>query len=353
MGAGKWMAEYTETLRGSTVHIIQDKDAPGRAHGRMVDELLTAADCTVSRYEAGREGAKDVSDHLAKGGTLDDLLHVSQDPDEVESPVGGTDILDYVQWDFAAERFVIPGTLAEEERALITGLEGHGKSTLFRQVAVMCSAGIHPFTLEEMDPVRTLVIDAENGPRQMHRSWSDLVGRAAHFKRPVKAGMLNLMMEYLNQPDLTSLEGREWLMERVNAYRPKLILLGPIQNLTGRDVKDDDVVRRLKRTIDESREVCGSAIFMEHHSPHRAPGDKKRSLRPYGSSLFLKWPDYGYGMDPVEGEEGVYEWTRTRYPRERSRVWPERLRWGKKDSVEWPWMDAGEDLRGSQNVRSA
>lgn len=352
MGAGKWQPEYTESLRGSVVHIIADADRVGRDHARTVATILREADCTVRTFEANRDGCKDVTNHIEAGGTLDDLMETTIDRVTMESSSPtGMDVIDYLAMGFEDDQFVIPNTLAREERVLVTGFEGHGKSTLLRQMAVMCAAGIHPWTLMEMTPCRVLVVDAENGLRQMQGSWSQLVGRAAHHRRPIARGMLNIEAVYLSQPDLTSLDGRAWLHERVAAYRPDVIFLGPIQNLTGRDVKDDEVVRRLKRTVDEARMISQSAVVMEHHAPHKAQGDKERSVRPYGSSLFMKWPDFGYGMKPTD-EEGTYDWHRTRYPRERTRQWPERIRQGRPNSVEWPWMDAGPDLRASQTLRS-
>lgn len=334
MGAGKWLPEYTETLRGATVNIIADNDKPGRTHARTVATLLREAECNVRTFETGLEGCKDITDHAASGGTLSTLIETTHNDDDTASH--GMEILAYIQMEFAGEEFVIPDTLAHEERLLVTGLEGQGKSTLIRQIGVMVAAGIHPFTLREIPPRRVMVIDAENSPRQMQASWRTLVGLAAHHGHQIEQGALTLFGEYLTQPDLTTLEGRDWLFERVAAYRPDLVILGPVQNLTGRDVKDDEVVRKFKRTIDEMREINRSAVVIEHHAPHKAPGERDRSVRPYGSSLFLKWPDFGYGLKPTE-EEGLYEWERTRWPRERTRQWPERLRVGTPNTDEWPW----------------
>jgi 5S rRNA maturation endonuclease (ribonuclease M5) len=348
MGAGKWSPEYTETLRGSRVFIIMDNDKPGRTHGRAVKGFLEEAECTVTLLETDLPNCKDVTDHVQAGGTIASLIDVTVTEEAQAGPAYGMDLLEFVQSTFSEESFVIPGTLAHQERVVLTGFEGHGKSTLMRQIAVCVAAGIHPFTGREMPPKRVMVLDAENGPRQMHRSWSRLVGLAAHHGHPVQSGMLRLLVEYLSQPDLTSIDGREWLFERVTAYRPDLIVLGPVQNLTARDVKDDDIVRRFKRTIDEARTISDAAVIMEHHAPHRFAGDKKRSVRPYGSSLWMKWPDFGYGLLPTD-EEQVYEFERTRFPRERSRRWPEALRWGKENSVEWPWV---ETVIGAGKLRS-
>jgi len=80
---------------------------------------------------------------------------------------------------------------------------------------------------------------------------------------------------------------------------------------------------------------------MEHHAPHKGPGDKERSVRPYGSSTFLKFPEFGYGLKPYSPEPefaGWYEFQQTRMKRVRSRYFPPYLRWGKPGTDEWPWI---------------
>lgn len=344
MGAGKWLPEYTETLRGATVNIIADADTPGRRHAREVMALLRDAECAVRTFETTLDRCKDITDHINAGGTRDSLVETTLGG-ETTVPSYSMDVLDYIQLEFEEEEFVIPNTLAHEERVIVTGLEGHGKSTFIRQMSVMVAAGIHPFTSRDMPPKRVLVVDAENGKRQMQKSWKDLIGLAARHGHPIPRGGIATEFVYLEQPDLTTLDGRDWLFERVTAYRPDLITLAPIQNLVGRDVKDDDTVRKFKRTVDEARLINRSAVIMEHHAPHKAAGDAERALRPYGSSLFLKWPDFGYAMRPTE--DGTYEWQRTRYPRERTRQWPERLRIGTPNTAEWPWEVAPPEDGGT------
>jgi replicative DNA helicase len=109
------------------------------------------------------------------------------------------------------------------------------------------------------------------------------------------------------------------------------------------------VVRKFKHTVNNARSICGSAVMIEHHAPHRAPGDKERQMRPFGSSLFLKWPDIGYGLKPTEDPD-VYDLHPFRKPRVRSRAWPEQLRQGAPNTLELPWMAVEADLSGSTNV---
>lgn len=69
-GAGKWRDEYSETLRGSHVVIIPDRDEPGRKHAEAVAKSLFGKAESVKIVELD---AKDVSDWLASGGTRKEL----------------------------------------------------------------------------------------------------------------------------------------------------------------------------------------------------------------------------------------------------------------------------------------
>ena len=74
MGAGKWRDEYTASLAGAYVTIVQDKDEPGRHHATGVQDRLRQANILCNIVEA-KEG-KDASDHLAAGFTPADFVPV-------------------------------------------------------------------------------------------------------------------------------------------------------------------------------------------------------------------------------------------------------------------------------------
>jgi hypothetical protein len=71
-GAGKWRDQLSEYLRSATVFLVWDKDDPGRHHALQVAESLERADAEV-RFRCAAKG-KDLSDHLAAGYSLDELL---------------------------------------------------------------------------------------------------------------------------------------------------------------------------------------------------------------------------------------------------------------------------------------
>lgn len=186
-----------------------------------------------------------------------------------------------------------------------------------------------------------LFIDGENHPSQILDSWTNLVGLAVRHERPVQSGMLTVLEEWDADHDLSSTSGKQWLRERVWAYRPTLLILGPLTNLVEDDMKYYEPVNRLRKVINGTRDICNSAIIMEHHAPLRGGNDAKREYRPYGSGLFLKWPDFAYAMQPTDNPD-LFEWRKNRGDRVRGRNWPDAIREGEQhhNSIEFPWMEA-------------
>ncbi|MFH8729000.1 hypothetical protein [Streptomyces termitum] len=79
----------------------------------------------------------------------------------------------------------------------------------------------------------------------------------------------------------------------------------------------------------------GAAMLIEAHFPHAAPGVKRRDLRPIGSSLWLRWPEFGFGLSPADEmgakELRLMDWVPWRGART-ERAWPERFMAG----TAWP-----------------
>jgi len=69
-GAGKWAPQYTATLRGAHVVLLQDNDASGRRHTAVVTQALYGVAASLKLVELpGLPPKGDVSDWLAAGGT--------------------------------------------------------------------------------------------------------------------------------------------------------------------------------------------------------------------------------------------------------------------------------------------
>src|SRR5207302_1012436 len=82
MGAGKWLPEHTETLRGAArVVVIADKDENGRRHARFVATALHGVAKSVKLIElpdSKEKPVKDGADFFAAAGTADELRALAE-----------------------------------------------------------------------------------------------------------------------------------------------------------------------------------------------------------------------------------------------------------------------------------
>jgi AAA domain len=217
---------------------------------------------------------------------------------------------------------VIPGILQRGERLIVTGGEGGGKTYLLAQLGTQGAAGIHPFTLAPAEPARVLLIDCEN-PRE---HWKKSILRPLFVAAGKDLDADRLRVE--SQPagiDLLQYEWRTWLEERIVANTPDLLVFGPLYKLAMGDPTSEETARRVAFAIDYLRGVYDVAVIIEAHSPY-APSGGKRPARPYGASLWSRWPEFGIHL----GDDGAL--THWRGPRA-ERDWPAALKRG----GDWPW----------------
>ena len=345
-GAGKWRDEYAEVLRDADVVLVADRDDPGRAHCRQVRESLDGVAAQVRIVEP-YEG-KDVTDHFHAGRGLDELVETWRSGEEPKVDLA-PDLWEFIGTDDPEQDWVIPNLLERGDRLIWTGFEGLGKSMFVRQLAVMAAAGLDPFSAEEIPQMRVLLIDCENSERQSRRKFRPLAAATVDVDRRVPDGWLRL----IHKPqgiDLTRDDDAAWLLERVTAHEPDLLIIGPFYRLHATDMNEETGARRAASVLDYARTKVDCALVVEAHAGHGEYG-KKRSVRPIGSSLLLRWPEFGYGIAPAENPHGaatcndihpgqvcdkatrVVDVKAWRGPRD-ERNWPRRLTWGEP----WPWV---------------
>ena len=336
-GAGKWRAEYAEYFRDVIVRVVADTDAPGRRHARQVAASLEGVASAVEIIEA-LEG-KDARDHLEAGHTPADFV-TTKEAEEIATPELAQDLLDFIAEADSAEDWVIPGLLERGDRLIWTGIEGLGKTVVTRQIAVAAAAGIHPFTDVIFPPRKVLFIDCENPVRKSRRRFREVeeIARACK-RRPLPDGGFRI----IHRPqaiDLSREEEQEWLIERVTAHKPDLLVIGPLYKLHALDINEELAARSITSVLDRARAQADCAVIIEGHAPH---GDNStRALRPVGSSLFMRWPEFGYGIRRAPAVAGQKETKKRvvvqawRGPRE-ERDWPKHLEWG-RERTDWPWV---------------
>ncbi|MFL4904870.1 DnaB-like helicase N-terminal domain-containing protein [Streptomyces sp. MMS24-I2-30] len=250
------------------------------------------------------------------------------------------DILDFIQHEDVYD-WVVPGLLERQDRMILTASEGGGKSTMLRQMAVTLAAGLHPFrTWEYIQPVRVLALDCENSESASRRKYRPLLAAADAVEQPIRRGMFHIECKPAGV-DLTKAKDRAWLMRRVEKVKPDVLIVGPVYRLHAGDPNSEELARKVSVVIDEARATAGCAVLMEAHSPHQNGFATHRPLRPLGSSLWLRWPEFGFGLRPVEDEKSasnaegcrgrrVIPWRGQRDERD----WPQFVKSGEK----WPWV---------------
>jgi len=231
------------------------------------------------------------------------------------------------QRDLADSGAQIPGLIHDGDRVIITAEEGAGKSELLAQISVCGASRLHPFTGAPFDyGVNVALVDLENSERQVADRLERLIALAG--------GRLDIdRLRVLCKPEGIDFTADDFdpraLMEELEA---DLICIGPLYKMARGDLADESVSRRLSDALDRFRDSYTSLII-EAHRPHEN-GRRGRPARPYGSSLWLRWPEVGLQLAPGGA---LTPW---RPPRV-ERAWPVQLRRGDPRKGEWPWV-AGE-----------
>lgn len=232
--------------------------------------------------------ARDTMDRLSK---LTPAVDPEPDPDVF-------DFLEAAEEDYD---WVVPQLLERGDRFLLTAGEGDGKSTLLRQFGMQVAAGLHPFTLADIDPLTVVVFDFENSQNHVRRELRKL--KIAVGPRLERNRLYPICRpEGINLPDPDDVA---WMEGRIAADRPDLVVVGPTYKMcAGTEEKD---IAPMLRVLDDLRTRHGFALMLEAHTPHG--GD-----RPIGSSVWLRWPEFGLHLTeggvlrPFRGARDERDW---------------------------------------------
>ncbi|MGC0251530.1 AAA family ATPase [Pseudactinotalea sp. Z1748] len=291
-----------------------------RAAGERVVQLSGSAEMTAAeKMTAVRHEFDSIASDYAQAAEAPTLADILARPDEA------------VEW-------VIPDVLSRRDRFILTGEEGYGKTTLFRQILICAAAGIHPFTFDEIAPVDVLVVDTENDEDQWKWETRAMVHQAARFGARNPAGAIRLhctgRLDITKERDLATVHGL------IDDYQPGALAIGPLYKLSPEGMNNDKDAAPVIAALDSIRDrPDGPAMLMEAHAPHAGGHDSRRNLRPRGSSMQLGWPEFGVGLgpDPDDDTGTLAQLWRWRGSRIRGRQIPRTLRMG----GDWPWMEDG------------
>ncbi|MGI5222471.1 AAA family ATPase [Nocardia sp. CA-290969] len=258
---------------------------------------------------------------------------------DADLPASLADVLEYSE----SYDWLVPGVLERTDRLIVTGFEGTGKSYLLAQMALCVSAGLNPFLgCAGGEPGRVLVVDCENSERQTarrYRRMRGMVEKCCHKAgRPIPDWSKQL--RFVLRPEGVALnDPREFAkVERaIRATNPDMVIAGPLYRMHTLDTRDEQAAKELTDRLDELRVRYRFALVTEAHVAHGSAREA-RALKPIGSSLFLRWPEFGLGLRPAQGTEEEEHPSRVdivawRGGRE-DRVWPSQLH---HDYQRLPW----------------
>jgi len=231
--------------------------------------------------------------------------------------------------------WIIPDILERKERVIVVAAEGVGKTMLARQIAILSSFGIHPFSFQPMPPVRTLFIDLENPDRIIRRMSRHTYMRAKmRVEKEFGLKPQPISASLLMKPagiDLLRDDDRSYLFKQIEMVKPELIMFGPLYKSYvdpgGRN--SESVAVEVAKFLDSVKDAYDCALWLEHHAP-LGTSMATRELRPFGSAVWSRWPEFGISLtpDPLSPDGFTYELRHFRGARD-ERQWPKKLRRGK------------------------
>jgi len=228
--------------------------------------------------------------------------------------------------------WVVPGMIRVGWRVMLVAAEGVGKTVLFRQIGIAVSQGIHPLNFESIEPKRVLIVDLENPEDSITDVCEPIrVQTLAKVRDEYDADRAWLW----HRPggiDLRSRRDRGDLEAVIAHVRPDLVCLGPIYKAYSVAARESDelAAKEVMGIFDDLRTRYSFALMLEHHAP-KGMG-KSREMMPYGSSLWLRWPEIGLSLEPETPDGKVMKVGRWRGDRLEN-AWPIEI----ERSFPWPW----------------
>lgn len=325
----------------------------GRPDIKFVADVMTMFPTASVKYYAGRLRNESLRRYATASGTrlLNSLKNNEVDPIEAVErlraeleamPVQAAHeddtwtIQELMALPERPDNWTIPGILRENERLVLTGSEGGGKSVFIYQVLTGAAWGVDTFTMERYEPKRVLFLDVENSDFQQAGNLRKIVPHLTEIAPDVDPNWKSMKRRVV---DLMATRDKADVIKRIAHYNPEVLYIGTAYKLAS--ISDDAhrSVKAIQSTVDKIREEVGCSVIIEHHAGHGTMNDRN-SMRPEGSSYWLRWPDFGYGLRRIDTTTGkIVQLKAWRGDRVRGYNYPAGLREG----AVMPWVAIAPD----------
>lgn len=217
-------------------------------------------------------------------------------------------------WDGFIEKFagqnrdwVVPGLISLKDVVMCLAPPGAGKTTLSRQLAWCIASGIHPFTLERIQPQRTLLVDFENDEGEAADESAEFLSRIRRIGDwdPDRAHI----WAWPQGENIRTREGAARLEQAISETRPRFVAIGSLYKAAPRMGTDwDTAADEGRAAFDKLRNRHRFALWIEHHMPKAQGGGK--SPTPFGSMIWESWPSHGRILQrTTKGPNGPFSFT--------------------------------------------
>lgn len=345
---GPWLATIIHGP-GDHAGVVAYADQVREMHGRR--RLRDITQRSLQRLESGWA----TGDDLAVRGALvefraacDELETSMVAPEADAGPLSMAEFLDGP----TEEDWLVPGLLERGERMILTGGEGLGKSVACSQIGATMAGSVHPFSGSVLGRgdrgIRVTVLDCENSAVQSRRRYLRIIRQVDKIR--MSAGLSRVdwksqMFIEIRPEGMNLLDTRHvaHLEHVVASSSPDLMVIGPLYKIFNADPSDEPAVRQVAAVLDGLRTRHHFALLIEAHPGKGEGADGARRMSPIGSSLWQRWPEYGFGLRRAKGAKqrraelvDVVSWRGSR----EERSWPEQLRHGSR--LPWEPVSAAE-----------
>ena len=150
-----------------------------------------------------------------------------------------------------------------------------------------------------------MMIDLENPERIIRRTSASIYGAAKRYGYTNKIDA-HLLVKPAGV-DLLKPSDKAIIEEHIDKVRPDLLLIGPIYKAFvdpgGRT--SEAVAVEVAKYFDMIRDYYNCALWLEHHAP-LGSSMASRDLRPFGSAVWSRWPEFGLALQPDPTAVGEY-----------------------------------------------
>lgn len=298
MGAGKWLPEFAEYLRGHPVVVLPDNDDAGRNHGDDIrSSLIGVASSARTVILPGLAPGGDVSDWLDSGHTVDELVTIVNGEREPrlrfltaeELLLGDPVPVPWLIHAPPADDGIVPGgLLAAGDTGIVGAASGTGKTWVGAEISFSLATATMLFdAFDVVRPCRVMIVDEESSGWLLRKRWLQILkGHEIDPREFVDLYFPNLRVYVDNGFSFDNDRTLEALYEEAEEFRPDVVLFDTLARVHRRPENDNSEIAALfEDRIKPFKRQFGCALMFMHHlrKPSKdAPNDPASMLRGAG-----------------------------------------------------------------------